>query len=115
MRVHLNTDMYFDNTMKFSISNTHPQEVRDGREDRNDVIVNGRLPTEQVVEEVEHPGVDPDVGQTDVEDHVDDEGEEDAGDQGETPGPGLEPELEVHNSDHSGVDTEPETELTQGV
>ena len=66
-----------------SLSDTHPQKVGDGRKDWNDVIINGRLTPEHIIEEVEDPRVDPDVGQANVEGHVHGDGEDDAGDQGQ--------------------------------
>ena len=92
---------------------THPQEIGDGWEDRDNVIVNGLLAPEHIVEEVEHPGVDAEVGQADVEGHVHGEGEEDAGYEGSAPGPRLEHELQIDHSHHRGVDTEAETELAE--
>ena len=92
---------------------THPQEIRDGGEDRDDVIINGLLAPEQIVEEVQHPGVDAEEGQADVEGDVHGEREQDAGYEGSAPGPRLEHELQIDNSHHSRVHTETETELAK--
>ena len=91
----------------------HPQEIGDSGEDRDDVIINGLLSPEQIVEEVQHPGIDAEVGQADVEGHVHGEGEQDAGYEGGAPGPRLEHELQIDNGHHRGVNTEAETELAK--
>ena len=90
---------------------THPQEIGDSGEDRDNFIINGLLSPEQIVEEVQHPRVDAEVGQADVEGHVHGEGEQDAGYEGGAPGPRLEHELQIDYSHHSRVDAEAETIL----
>ena len=118
--VHLNIiaiDKFFFYKKKpnrfISLYKTYPQKVGDGGEDWNNVIINGCLSPKHIIEEVEDPRVDPDVGQADVEGHIHGEGEDNAGNQGQTPGAGLEPELQVDNSHHRGVHAETKTELTQ--
>ena len=88
-------------------------DVRREREHSDEFRVLDTLVTRG--EEVEDTNVDPEVGEDDVEDDVDADTEHQGAQQRETPAARLEPELEVDNGDHGGVDTETKAELTQSL